>query len=290
MTPRPDGVGDWSAPIRRYTMGVRCDFHLHTHHSDGTLPPRELLAAVRRAGLDRFAVTDHDTLAGSAALRGEAGLVTGVEITAGLDGREIHIVGLGFAADDAAFAAVLSGIRAIRLERLEALIARLPARISRGLTMDELRREPEFSHVDAFGRLHLAKMLIKRGGVASIGAAFDQHLGDDHTADAGLAPYPHPALCCAAIHAAGGVAILAHPGVHGDIGRIAALAALGCDGIEIDHPNLAPELAAPLRELAARQGLLVSSGSDLHFLGARRPGGWCLDAELISPLLDRIGA
>ncbi len=266
-----------------------CDFHLHTHHSDGVIPPTRLLSLVRQAGVTHFAVTDHDSLAGFAALRGAAGLVAGVEMTAGLDGREIHLVGLGIDADDQTFQATLAAIRAIRLSRLAALIARLPGTVARGLTLDELCRERENAAVEAFGRLHLAKALVRRGGVANIQAAFAAHLGDDHTVDAGLPPYPEPAVCCRAIRDAGGVAILAHPGVYASAARVEVLLACGCDGLELDHPNLSAALAAELRTLAEARGLLTSSGSDLHFPGSRKPGAWSLPGGGHAALLARLG-
>ncbi len=266
-----------------------CDFHLHTHQSDGIIPPTTLLGLVRRAGVDFFAVTDHDTLAGYAALRGSLGLVAGVELTSGLAGREIHLVALGIDPDHAPFTTLLADIRAIRLERLAVLTARLPPAVGRGLNLKAICTNPEFAHVSAFGRLHLAKMLVKLGGVASIHAAFADHLGDDYTVDAGLPAYPHPTICCAAIHAAGGVAILAHPGIYGTVERAAELIELGCDGLEISHPNLDPELASKLSGLAESRGLLASSGSDLHFPGARKPGAWSLPDARVLPLLQRLG-
>ena len=268
---------------------MRIDFHLHTRLSDGTLTPAELLNAVRRADVDVFAVTDHDTLAGFAALRGEKGLIPGVEVTAGLHGREVHIVGLGFAPDDRDFAAFLGGIRATRRQRLQQLITRLPDEVKRGLTFTALCEDPDARHADALGRLHLARALIRRGGVASIHDAFALHLGDDYTVDAGLEPYPHPTVCRDAIRAAGGIAILAHPGVYPDAGTVEMIMGLGLDGLELDHPNLDPALAAQLAQLATQHGWLASSGSDLHFLGNRKPGAWSPDAVRQRPLLERLG-
>jgi predicted metal-dependent phosphoesterase TrpH len=268
---------------------VLCDFHLHTHHSDGVIPPARLLAMVRHAGIEHFAVTDHDSLAGFAAMRGAAGLVAGVEMTAGLEGREIHLIGLGIDPDHQPFIAQLAGIRATRLERLAVLAVRLPATVGRGVTLADLQADRDYAHVEAFGRLHLAKALVKRGGVASIQAAFADHLGDDYTVDAGLPPYPHPRDCCKAIQDAGGVAILAHPGIYGSAARVAALLDLGCDGLELDHPNLSSALASELRALASGRGLLASSGSDLHFPGSRKPGAWSLAGDGHAALLRRLG-
>jgi predicted metal-dependent phosphoesterase TrpH len=274
---------------------VRCDFHLHTHLSDGDLTPVHLRSVVQRHEVQYFSVTDHDTMSGFSALRGTPGLVPGVEITAGLAGREIHLVALGIDPDDTVFAAFLSAIRATRLQRLRILIERLPHQVSRGLTLELLQQEKEFAQAHCFGRLHLAKALVKRGGVASIHAAFADYLGDESREHGGvvneaeLPPYPHPSSVCAAITAAKGVSILAHPGIYGTCAQVAAMLDLGCDGLEIDHPNLDPGLKAQLATLASERRLLISSGSDLHFLGGRKPGAWSLTAEQWRPLCERLG-
>jgi 3',5'-nucleoside bisphosphate phosphatase len=268
---------------------VRVDFHLHTHHSDGQLAPRELLAAVHSQQVDWYAVTDHDSLKGWQALKDEPGLVCGVEITAGHDGREVHIVGLGVDPQNPGLNTLLADIRAIRLRRLEVLIARLPENVRRGLTLDALKEDPFGRASETFGRLHLAKAIIRRGGAASVNDAFAQHLGDEHVSDGTLESFPTPRTVGEAIRAAGGVALLAHPGIYGSFAAIEPLMAQGLDGLEANHPNLDASLHATVLGAAKERGWLMSAGSDLHFLGARKPGFWSL-GELHKPLLARLGA
>lgn len=268
---------------------MRVDLHLHTYHSDGQLAPRELLAAVHGQQVDRYAVTDHDTLLGWQALKDEPGLIPGVEVTAGFDGREIHVVGLGIDPDHADLLAMLAEIRAIRLRRLAVLIDRLPENVRRGLTLDALREDPFGRVSDTFGRLHLAKAIIRRGGVATVNDAFAQHLGDEHVSDGTLEAFPTPRVVGETIRAAGGVAILAHPGIYGTFAAIEPLMAQGLDGLEVNHPNLDPSLHATMLGAAMERSWLMSAGSDLHFMGARKPGFWSL-GDLHKPLLERIGA
>lgn len=264
---------------------MRLDFHLHTHCSDGAHPPAELLAAVRRARLDAWAVTDHDTLAGWRALAGEAGLVPGVEVTAEHGGHEVHIVGLGVDPDDAPFAAFLAAIRATRRERLTRLIASLSE--DARLRLDDLGG----GVADSLSRSHLAQALVRLGRAHSISAAFNELIGDAHCAVLGLPPYPSPRAVAEAVRAAGGVAILAHPYVYGDLAVVEALLAHGLDGLETVHAGCPPEFGDGLRALAGRYGLLESCGSDTHWLGgSRQPGDQRLDRERAAPLLGRIGA
>lgn len=263
----------------------RVDFHLHTTASDGDHAPVEMAALAARAGLGRWAVTDHDTLAGWRRLEGSPGLVCGVEATAGAEDREIHIVGLGIDPGHAGLRTLLERTRAIRLERIAALLARLPAGVRRGL--DAAAVKP--AGADSVGRLHLARALARQGGVTGVREAFAMHLADEHTADAGLPPFPPLAEVAAEIRAAGGVAILAHPGAYRAIETASRLAA-GLDGVECAHPGLDPALQRGLLELCAARGLLVSLGSDTHRLSStRRPGGVSLPADLLAPLLARLG-
>ncbi len=254
------------------------DLHLHTSASDGTLEPQALAAAVRRQGVDLWAVADHDTLAGWRELAGQPGLVPGVEATAGADGREIHIVGLGIDPDHAGLADLLAGNRALRRRRIEVLISRLPAKLAGGMTPDDVARLGAPRVPDSLTRLHLARALVARGCLCSTSRAFADYLGDEHAADAGLPQFPSVRATAEAIRAAGGLAILAHPGQHGSMPAIEALMAEGLDGLEVRHPGLDTTLAAAMDARAAETGWWCSAGSDLHYLGARRPGMCRLDA------------
>ncbi len=263
---------------------MRVDFHLHTRLSDGALEPTELLAAVRHARLDAWAVTDHDSMDAFAELRGQAGLVPGVEATASHDGREVHVVGLGVDPDHQVLVAFLAGIRELRRERLTALIARLPESVARGLCLADL----EDGRAHALGRNHLARALVRRGGAKTIQDAFNRHLADEHVRDPSLPQFPPVSAACAAIRAAGGIAILAHPGIYATRAAIEPLLDEGCDGLELAHPGLSPALAIELAALCDARGLFASCGSDLHFLGARKPGMYVLDDARRGALLARL--
>ncbi len=258
------------------------DFHLHTYLSDGALSPADLHLAVCRSGVRHWAVTDHDSVAAWRRLRGAPGLIPGAEITAGHHAREVHIVALGIDPDHPELDALLLGIRALRRVRIDALLARLPA-----------HHRPQLAQVDdgrteSLGRLHLARAMVACGAATNVNAAFAHHLGDEHVTDPDLPQFPDVGIVCAAIRAAGGVAILAHPGVYGTFAIIRELLDLGCDGLEVSHPNLDCNLQADLIAHARAHGLLMSAGSDLHFLGRRQPGMCSLAPENAAPLMTRL--
>jgi predicted metal-dependent phosphoesterase TrpH len=260
------------------------DFHMHSTASDGDHAPAEMAAAAARARLSRWSLTDHDSLAGWRQIQGAPGLVCGVEVTASAEGREIHIVGLGIDPAHAGFAALLDGIRTMRMRRIDALLARLPPEVRRDLTAAQVK-PPE---AEAVGRLHLARALTRSGGVASVRDAFDFHLADEHIADPELPQFPPVEQVTSAIRAAGGVAILAHPGVYRSIAVVGPLTD-SMDGIEGAHPGLTAELQSDVLELASLRGLLLSVGSDTHRISAvRKPGGAMLNPELLAPLMERL--
>lgn len=267
---------------------MKVDFHLHTWCSDGALAPAAMLAEIRAQRVECFAITDHDTCAGWRVLRGAPGLIAGVEATGGHDDREVHVVGLGIDPDHPQLAELLASIRAIRERRITALISRLPADVSRGLTLDDVRDNRPGAG-DSLSRNHLARALVQRGGVPTYRAAFDRHLADEHVRDPSLPSFPPVSEVCAAIRASGGVALLAHPGMYRSVGLIADLVAQGCDGLEAEHPNLDPTLATGIRSLAQERGWLMGVGTDTHVPGSRRPGQCVLDPVLLAPLLDRLG-
>src|SRR3954451_2792309 len=123
---------------RRPPRARGADLHVHTTHSDGSCSPCEVVQAAARVGLTALAITDHDTLSAPAVARPEAArlgveLISGVELTAEHDGREVHILGHFVRDDDPALRAATDDLRRRRAERLRAMVERLG---SLGLTID----------------------------------------------------------------------------------------------------------------------------------------------------------
>ena len=262
------------------------DLHLHTVRSDGHDQPRAVMHACH--GMRAWAITDHDTVGGWAVVRGAPGLICGVEATAALAGREVHLVGLGIDPAGEPLAGLLSHHRAVRRTRFARLLARLPAHVRR-----DLRAEDFAGHEsEALGRSHLARAVVKRGGAASVHQVFAEHLGDEHCADPELSPFAPPEQVCAAIAGAGGVAILAHPAVYGSATNALAVAdACGANlhGIELDSPRCTGELRSALDAAITARGWLVSRGSDRHRITGRPPAAEPPHPGLVA-LLDRLGA
>lgn len=246
------------------------DLHLHSTASDGAHAPAELVRLAHAAALPAIAITDHDTVAGTAEVHAAtAGLpivaIPGVELSAGLGDRGMHILGYHIDHTDARLLARLADLRRIRLERAERIVHALAHDGFRITVADVLASADEGS----VGRAHIARLLVETGQAPSVSEAFRTLLGK-------TAPYyiPKPVHTpeeiVAWIAEAGGVAVLAHPGLSEVDDLIPGLVAAGLAGLEVYHPSHDATRTEQYALLAASLGLIATGGSDFH--GLNREG------------------
>lgn len=250
------------------------DLHAHSSASDGTDPPAALVRAAAAAGLAAVALTDHDTTVGwveaAAALPPGLTLVPGLELSCrwippnGDRPTPLHLLGYLVDPTEPALATALAGLRADRLGRGERITRRL-ADAGYPVSWEQVSTLAAGASV---GRPHVARALVDAGVVPTVDAAFAGLLRNG-------SPFSEPKTDLDAvagvrlITGAGGVAVFAHPlarrrgRVVGD-DAVAALAAAGLSGLEVDHPDNDPADRAHLRGLAADLGLLVTGSSDYH--------------------------
>ena len=248
-------------------MPQGADLHVHTTHSDGVCSPCEVVTAAANVGLSAVAITDHDTVSAVAVARLEAArlgveLIAGVEWTAELDGREIHLLAHFVRDDDPALIAVSTRLRAERSVRLAALVERLDG-LGMRVDLEALRRA--FPRA-TLGRRHLAEWLSRTGQVAGPRDAFARYLGDD-----GPAQVPKPRLgwreAIALTTAAGGVCALAHPPFNLREATLAMLADGGLSAVEVAGPGINNRLGRRWRGWADALKLIPIAGSDFHAPG-----------------------
>ncbi len=243
---------------------MRIDLHVHTTASDGLLEPAGLVTAVAGARIQVFSVTDHDTvdaLPRVEALASAAGLIliSGIELSAYWRKKEVHILGYFLDPEASSLLAFLRQMREDRRTRLQAMLSRLWA-LGLKVDRDEVMALTRNGNV---GRPHLARVLVQHRYVASTDEAFERYLAEDRPA---YVPRQNVDVGDAirVIHAAGGLASLAHPGLHDRDEAIPDLMAAGLDGIEVYHAKHSPGQTARYRKLAGRHHLLVTGGSDFH--------------------------
>ena len=240
------------------------DLHVHTYCSDGLRTPTEAVEEARRAGVRILGLTDHDSVFGideAIAVGQDLGvrLVPGTELSAQIDGREIHLLAYFIDWRNQTLSDYLAMFRERRHARGVAIVERLND-LGIQLTIEDVLAQAEGGLV---GRPHVAAAMVMRGAVASKEEAFDRYIGDRKPA---VVAKPNAAardvICM--IHRLGGVAVLAHPGPSCPEALVTRLVEAGLDGIEVFHPAHLPEQIDHYSQLVQRFGLVASGGSDSH--------------------------
>jgi hypothetical protein len=245
------------------------DLHTHSVYSDGADSPSRLIEMAAASGLTGFALTDHDTVEGVAEvlrLGSKHGLMvlSGIEVSARHGGACIHILGYGVDLEHPVLTLALSALQQGRIERNRKIVERLTA-LGMTVSLDEVER---LSVCGQTGRPHIARAMTEKGYVKTPLQAFERYLGRNKPAWFSRFAYS-AAETIAIIHAAGGAAVLAHPGIIDSSltiqpNLIRELAALQLDGIEVYYPGHSPRMTACFRELARQHDLIVTGGSDYH--------------------------
>lgn len=252
---------------------MRIDLHAHTTASDGTDTPAQLVAAAVAVGLDVLAITDHDTTSGwaEALAARPVGLtvVPGAEFSCvhhDADGRRVslHLLGYLFDPDNTALRAERVRLRASRLVRAQEMVDRMAADGYR-ITWEQVTA---LADGGAVGRPHIGRALVASGAVPDVSAAFTQLLssrGGYYLPKADTDVFDGIRL----VRAAGGLPVFAHPlarrrGPVVDDEVIAAMAAAGLVGLEVDHPDHDADDREHAAGLARDLGLVGTGSSDYH--------------------------
>jgi predicted metal-dependent phosphoesterase TrpH len=241
------------------------DLHLHTTASDGLCDPAVLVDLAWRAGIRTMSVTDHDTVAAlseaeRAATACGIAFVTGIEITAVHDGRDVHVLGYFFNRDDEALAAFLEQQRADRVRRVGEMIDKLA---DLGKPLDRAALMAPRKNGRSVGRPLVAHALVKAGHVLDTRQAFEQLIGEGKPAFVRRCG-PSPADVVSIINRAGGVASVAHPGLLKRDDLIPDMIAAGLTAVEAFHSEHDAEATSHYLAFAERNGIVVSGGSDYH--------------------------
>jgi len=248
----------------------RYDLHCHSTYSDGLLKPAELVERAAARGVRVLALTDHDELAGlgeaeEAAREHGIELMSGVEISVSWAGHTLHVVGLRVDRASPALRGGLARIRAGRSDRAE--------RMSQGLAEVGIMGALEGAQAHAgnpelVSRTHFARFLVERGHARDMQAVFKRYLT---AGQPGYVPHTWATLeeATAWILAAGGLAVLAHPGrYHIDDWQreelLVRFRELGGRAVEVITGSHKPQQYAYWAKAAQRHGLLASVGSDFH--------------------------
>lgn len=262
------------------------DLHTHTYYSDGTFSPRHLVALAKKAGLSCISITDHDSVDGY--LNPFSGdedveIIPGVEFTADHNNTEVHILGYFIEYGAAWFQERLKAMCEDRMVRMKEMCQKLTG-LGMPLDIDEIVK---FAGHSCVGRLHLARLMTKKGFVVHPQEAFNKYIGD--TCPAYVSKFRHkPQEVIALIRKAAGVAVLAHPYSLSHQEMIPELVERGLMGLEAMYPEHSPEQVAHYKRLARKYDLVITGGSDFH--GEAKPevriGGTRIPYTLIEALKE----
>lgn len=242
------------------------DLHMHSTASDGTDPPEVLADKCSKLGLQVFSITDHDTIdaqqaAIEAAKQKKRPYITGIEFSVKHDG-ELHILGYGINIDNKNFIKEMENLKEYRVNRVYAILDALN-KIGVRISFEDVLRHTKGN---TMGRPHIALALIEKGYAESLQDAFAKYLNEGGAAYVGRRKL-NAAQAIELIESAGGVAVLAHPKFikMNDIeGLIKELKNNGLKGIEAMYPAHSDLDVEKYCEIAQRNGLLITSGSDYH--------------------------
>ncbi|MFH0731323.1 MAG: PHP domain-containing protein [Candidatus Omnitrophota bacterium] len=250
-------------------MKKNADLHVHTHFSDGTDTPQEVMARAREKGLSCIAIADHDTVDGigeAVKLQDEYSVevIPAVEITAQEGEKELHILAYFIDWQSQTLKARLKQICDGRIERIFKIAEKLRERGINANAEDIIK----FATGKAVSRLHVAKYLVEKGLVPSMKTAFDKYIGDGKPCYVSRFKFSLKEIADI-IKRAGGIAVIAHPGLDSVSSILPSLVKNGIEGIEVYHSDHTPNITDKLKQFAQDNNLLVTGGSDCHGLNKR---------------------
>lgn len=242
---------------------MAADLHLHTTASDGSWSPESLVTVANEIGLNTIAITDHDTIAGIKPAwdynKTELEIIPGIELSTEKDGKEIHILGYWIDVENKQLNLKLEELQLDRIERAKKMIKRLQ-KLGFDVDFEYVR---QISGSATIGRLHLAKALLKRNYIKNINEGFSKYLNPRAPAYVGRKKLSQKQVI-ELILSAGGVPVLAHPGLIGNDKLIPELVKSGLIGIEIYHPSHSDEQIIQYTAIAKAFSLQPTGGSDCH--------------------------
>ena len=269
---------------------MSADLHVHTTASDGWLSPTNIIDEAIQANLSYIAITDHDTVDGLLQLRkirqslpASLVVIPGIELSTDLPDNEVHILGYYIDIFNAELRHQLDLLIVNRHERTKRIIVKLN---QLGYSITYLRVLELAGQVTSIGRPHIAKALVEKKYFSTVSDVFTTLLDKN-----GPAYIPHyklaPKHVIELIVRAGGVPVLAHPGLVGNDNIVLDIIDAGIVGLEVYHPKHDEMQIQKYLALANKYHLAITGGSDFHAIPARFPhklGIFTIPANLVCQL------
>lgn len=241
----------------------RINLHLHTNVSDGALSPTRLLQRALEIKLDLVSITDHDTFDAYNQIRLSdfpIRVLPGMEVSSIHRGSDVHILAYGCDKSNLQLGQMTDMYRKGRRDRAIRMIGLL-RELGMPITLEEVIEVA--GSRELIVRPHIAQILLRHGFVKSKNEAFDKYIGNDKPAHVHKPELLVPEVL-KIIHAAGGFAVVAHPGKLVSADYLPELIEMGVDGLEVWHPDHNSYQVNEFIDTALKNGLLMTAGSDYH--------------------------
>lgn len=275
---------------------MTADLHIHSTASDGRLSPGEIVRQAMAAGLSHIAITDHDTVAAHLELS-QAGItassaarltiIPGIEFSTDVPRHEVHMLGYFIDVDHRRLREQLDIIQEDRLLRAKKMVKKLN---QLGYLLDYDKVAEFAGPAMAIGRPHVAQALVAANYFTTVTEAFAVLLANN-----GPAYVPHyklpPEQAIQLIKQAGGIAVLAHPGLIGDDSLVLNMINAGVGGLEAFHPEHDQAMTDKYIAIANKYKLKITGGSDFHAIPGRYPekiGEFTISTVLVDTLQGNV--
>ncbi|MFH1491871.1 MAG: PHP domain-containing protein [Candidatus Omnitrophota bacterium] len=239
------------------------DLHLHTYYSDGTFSPQELMHRALESGISCISINDHDTVSALVPAFSQRPedleLIPGIEVSCDWQDKEVHLLGYYIDYENKELLSKLEEIGKQRIERIRIMVDRLK-QMKVDIPVEEVFGLAKYGTV---GRLHLARVLLKRNIVSNIREAFIRFIGEGCPAYVSrFRMSVKEAIEMIANY--GGIPVLAHPFTVGGDDFIEGLVPFGLKGIEVYYPEHSRGQVEHYKALSEHLGLVTTGGSDCH--------------------------
>ncbi len=247
---------------------ARVDLHIHSRFSDGSLTVQDIIERAFLAQLRAISITDHDCI-DAIPLAQKLGqslnieVIAGVELSANLDGKDIHILGYDFDPTDPELVGKLSEFKDARRERARKIVEKLN-KMGIDLRFDTVE---EMAGEGSIGRPHIADALLREELVGTYREAFERLIGYESPAYVDKMMFS-PQEAFSLVRRAGGIPVLAHPQTTACDEHIPQFIRDGLMGIEVWHPEHTEQSRRFYLEYCRKRDLVYTGGSDCH--GARK--------------------
>ncbi|OLS03975.1 PHP domain-containing protein [Tissierella creatinophila] len=245
---------------------MKFDLHVHTNYSDGKFKPSKVIDIAVERNLNGIAITDHDTVSGlDEAIEYSKQyknfkVIPGIELGCVYNDEEVHILGYFIDYNSKELLKVTEQLRKNRVERGKEIIDKLRD-LNIGISQNEVQ---SLSKEDFIGRVHIARVLVKKNYAASIADAFERYLNKNS-----IAYVARETLTIEEsinlINSTNGIAVLAHPGLLKEKEIIINYCIKnGIQGIECIHSKHSQIDTEMFKNIAKKEKLLITAGSDCH--------------------------